>query len=506
MPTPFVVSVKSSGGDFTSLQTAQNTLKCRLDVTTTKVFSISAYTTPTLANGDAVTGLTSNATGLCVWVNVERTQILIRSISGTFQAETIKKTSDAGVTVTTSDTGDSAIASFALYAMHDTTYVSFIRNVSTAWVTSSTNYIKVYTVPSARHSGKWDEAKYYIDGGADTGHNTISFQSLDIWIDGLQVQNLTLSGWGGIICSSLNNARVYISNNILRSPARNTSGVGIEIYSSSPGIVYVWNNVIYDMIEGIDNYPSNNGTQYWFNNTVYNADQGYYSESGTAGALHAWNNIAQACGDGFYLYGAGSDWGDSDYNLSDIADDAPGANSVNNASVAFVDSASKDFRLSPSDTSGARGGGAYDPGSGLFSDDITSSSRGGPKWDIGAFQCFGAPVAWGEEASDEPARTWQDWEVSLGVNPTIIGDQDWGQMGLNIGTPTYSAMIDTGDTNNKTFTVDKNKYGSGTGTVTIYIRGSASTFGKFDGSPSWTEYTAPTSQTWRYAQLKVEAQ
>src|SRR6185369_8744594 len=94
--TEFVVTLKSSSGDFTSLHSAQSTLANDITVSTIKVFSISATTTPPIAAGDSVTGLTSGATGTLVWLNAAHTQVLIKSISGTFQnAENVKKTSDA---------------------------------------------------------------------------------------------------------------------------------------------------------------------------------------------------------------------------------------------------------------------------------------------------------------------------------------------------------------------------------------------------------------------------
>ena len=36
------------------------------------------------------------------------------------------------------------------------------------------------------------------------------------------------------------------------------------------------------------------------------------------------------------------------------------------------------------------------------------------------------------------------------------------------------------------------------------ITAGATPFGQFDGTPSWSAYTVPTTQTWRYVQVKME--
>jgi hypothetical protein len=64
------------------------------------------------------------------------------------------------------------------------------------------------------------------------------------------------------------------------------------------------------------------------------------------------NNIVQNCTEGF----SSPNNALSDYNISDLALDAPGANSKNSATVIFVNAASENFHLSSSDTT-ARGAG-----------------------------------------------------------------------------------------------------------------------------------------------------
>lgn len=147
MATQFTASVKKGGTvgtdcDYTTLSAAEAGLQNDLTATTTSlVFSISAATTPTIAAGDAVTGVTSLATGTCVLVNYTKTQVWINVLTGTFQnSEVVKKTTDAAVTVTLSDAGASVICGIRCRAgTADTTAVT-----TNGWTTSSTNYIRIY--------------------------------------------------------------------------------------------------------------------------------------------------------------------------------------------------------------------------------------------------------------------------------------------------------------------------------------------------------------------------
>ena len=116
-------------------------------------------------------------------------------------------------------------------------------------------------------------------------------------------------------------------------------------------------------------------------------------------------------------------------------------------------------------------------------------------------------ICWGyaTPAAGQEAVTWKRWKLDASTYITVIGDADWGKAEIASGTPAYSPVTDTGDSNSKVFTVTPNVYGTGSGTATISIRGSTTSFDAFDGSPSWATYTTPTTQTWRYVQVKLEA-
>ena len=93
--------------------------------------------------------------------------------------------------------------------------------------------------------------------------------------------------------------------------------------------------------------------------------------------------------------------------------------------------------------------------------------------------------------------------MSNGVPATVSGNADYGDVELTGTTPIYSNVADMGDANSKTITVTPNKYGAAGGAYTLEIRGSATTFAKWDGSPAFSTYSAPVSQAWRYVQLKL---
>ena len=181
MATEFTTTVKSSGGDYTSLSAAESGLQNDLTLSTIKVFSISAYSTPTITAGDTVLGQASSATGVCVLVNATRTQILIKTIAvASFQSgEVVQKTADANVNVTLSSTGDSPIVGIACYSMSDTTAVTIDGST-----TNATNYMNIYTPTSERHDGKWNTGKYNLTVSTA---RALGLSDGYIRVDGLQI-------------------------------------------------------------------------------------------------------------------------------------------------------------------------------------------------------------------------------------------------------------------------------------------------------------------------------
>lgn len=113
--------------------------------------------------------------------------------------------------------------------------------------------------------------------------------------------------------------------------------------------------------------------------------------------------------------------------------------------------------------------------------------------------------AFGEQnpTQGEQPISWQTWSNGSGSVPTIQGDQNWGRMQLNTTNDQgRSAVYDLGSQMSYLFTLTKNRYGGGTGTATMQIRGSTGIFGQDDLTPVWSDYLAPVTQTWRYVQVR----
>lgn len=114
-----------------------------------------------------------------------------------------------------------------------------------------------------------------------------------------------------------------------------------------------------------------------------------------------------------------------------------------------------------------------------------------------------AEPAYGYATPDAPevATSWTTWH--LGSGAVVTGDADYGTLSIPYGIVCASPVIDMGDADSKTITVTCPKYGSNSGSVTKEYRGSATTFAWDAGSPSWSAYSAPVAQSWRYFQVRL---
>ncbi len=152
MATDFTVTIKSSGGSYTTLSSAETAGESDIStsVTTSQVFAISEASEAVIPDGTAIKGQTSGATGTLI--HATTTQVYIISVSGTFQAENIIKTDDSGSTITLDDTGD-VIDNFIFECHAQDLDDNFAL---TGWTTGSTigTHGVTITVPvGQRHDG-----------------------------------------------------------------------------------------------------------------------------------------------------------------------------------------------------------------------------------------------------------------------------------------------------------------------------------------------------------------
>ena len=231
MATAFTTTVKPSGGDYTTLNGAIAANACNL-TSATKVFAHGSIT-GTISDGAAVTGLTSGATGTCT--HATATQMMIKTITGTFQSgEVVYETLSVNFT-TINDAGDAPYLSVEIdgdwSGGADTTTVSI-----TGYTTSATSYINIYTTAQARHKGVWSTSYYINTVSANPG---FAISEDYVTITGLQIQNSRGTGALAGIGLKLNNIEgIVIDSCIVRSHrdainiANTSSTVGWQLRNS----------------------------------------------------------------------------------------------------------------------------------------------------------------------------------------------------------------------------------------------------------------------------------
>lgn len=262
------------------------------------------------------------------------------------------------------------------------------------WTTGENNFIKIYTPVglnevgvSQRHDGVWNDYSYNI---STVNNSPLVISDNHVYLDGLQVK-LSSSG-GGLIAiymtTQTGNANILISNSIIAGEISGTSQpVGIDFHDGTY-TARVYNNIIYDFRNdsqafgrGI-NFSGTPNSIYLYNNTVYNCYSGIVKWPSGGVAI---NNIVQIANDGFF---SSNPWDTgTDYNISDLAADAPGANSKNSTNVLFLDEAGNNFCLDSDDVAAKGSGLNLSTDANLsFFDDIRRQAR--PKfpdaWSIGA--------------------------------------------------------------------------------------------------------------------------
>lgn len=115
-------------------------------------------------------------------------------------------------------------------------------------------------------------------------------------------------------------------------------------------------------------------------------------------------------------------------------------------------------------------------------------------------------IAWGEQNPlTEKPISWQVWRKVDDSLPVLVGDVDWGKVALQSGEQILSDIQYMGTPGQiRTFTLLSNKYGFGSGSSVVSIRGSDTPFGIHDLTPAWEAYTVPILRVWSYVQVRIE--
>jgi len=233
----------------------------------------------------------------------------------------------------------------------------------------ATTTITLTAVGIARTDGVYDNTKYRLEGPVAT--YMLSAFDDDAWFDGFQVY-----ATDGDECIRFADYTLDVSNMLLIG----SNGSTIVAESNSASNHYMWNCVIYSDDGDSDTVVEfDDGTWYFYNNTCWGGTSYGLDISGLA-TVDAINNV---------VFGNGDDFNGTFNSLTNNAsDDGDGTNpetldSSSDYGNEFTDLPGRDFTL----VSGSAflGEGTDDPGSGLYSDDITGFARTST-WDIGAFE------------------------------------------------------------------------------------------------------------------------
>jgi len=336
-------------------------------VNATRVFSHGGIT-GTISDGDSLTGATSSATGTCV--HASATQILIKSISGTFQSgEQVYQTLDTNY-VTTSYAGDTVVLVAECYndwpsGLDDR--VSFFGD-SNGFISDAQHNTIVRTPTSERHDGT-EHSGFYLKPTNDSFiffvTNASHYKIIGIEIDGsARTASTTAVLVGGTAGEDIEVADCLVYD-------VGTADVnGHAMWFALGSNIKCYNNIIYN-ISALGIYESTStGLVYAYNNTLYNCntrDNAAYGAILASDNLLLKNNVAIGSLNDF----KGTFHADSDYNLSSD-DTAPGANSLKSSNLDPDASGSTEFAnisAGSEDLHLKAGANAIDAGTDLSSDD-----------------------------------------------------------------------------------------------------------------------------------------
>jgi len=287
------------------------------------------------------------------------------------------------------------------------------------WVTSATQYIKIWTDPSEsyRHNGTYQAGnKYRIEYS-----NTMSvFQIVQVLQSNVKIIGLQFSGTAGAAITYLHLLRLEVESNfyvdscvfkwVTGSSCDYPCGLVIDVGQTGTG--YATNCIFYDFqgaVNGVGIYKDDSPSNYLFyayNCTAISCNHGF--QSAVANELVTKNCGAVSCTiDGFT-------------NCAQTT--------CSTTTPTFVNAGADDFHLASNDTTWiGNGTNLYNDADYPFQTDIDGNDRGGAaaSWDIGADE-YVSPTAieqknfrFRNDDDSEPAATWkanQDMNITLAAD------------------------------------------------------------------------------------------
>lgn len=383
MSTELIHKLKSSGGDYTSMSTWEDDIPTNSDVSgaltasNLLVFSHGGVT-GTLTTGDAVTQVSSGATGE-IHMAVTGSQILIEVLSGTFNSTNeIHETGQQGTNyVMPSDAGDGVQLTLACYDDWPSGYTGGVDIIDLT--TDATHFIKITVPESERHDGT-NGSGFFI---SSTMGNTLTSASDYTVYAYLDVTNKSTTS-GTNSCLKIAGAASNSTIDSCIAVCNMSAGTKVAILTFNN--VKILNNLVvsgtYDFLVGA--YGTHKDV-YIANNTISGCTYGIYSDIAQTDGGTLINNVLYGNGTDFIEAGASSWKSESGDNATSKSSISSALGTITNLTSAdFNDAANDDFHIpSTSDL--------YEAGSDLssvFTTDIDGDTR--TLWSIGIDDGVGA--------------------------------------------------------------------------------------------------------------------
>lgn len=265
-----------------------------------------------------------------------------------------------------------AITTIECYGMTDTTGV-----VIAGGTANSSFYFKVVGAGDGRHDGKWTPSAYIL---SPTSSASLNQQTNWTRVEGIQVENRgTLANLMGVLDTSGTGFSRY-DDIIVR---RTGTGTGLAGFNMSGPAAVINNCISINWVSASQGYgfSATDGCKLYNCGSIDNR-YGFFAGTTNVRTSNCWAQDNLTAG---WFTASGGFVGD--YNLTDdaVAGHMPGANSVANESLTFINKAGLDYHLAAGDGAAIGGGTDLSADSTASLDDIDGDPRGSV-WDIGPDQ------------------------------------------------------------------------------------------------------------------------
>jgi len=244
--------------------------------------------------------------------------------------------------------------------------------------TDTDNYVEIFTpVTTAmvgttqRHDGNWSAGAYNIS----VGNHAVAGIFLDDNIHFIGIQFIATDSWGVSLLDINTQTGIEMSYCILDGNGNRTRG----IFGDGAASFKMWNSSVYDFADAgiMDDWGS--GAWLVYNSNIAGNTNEGFDYNGTGGTFHIYNCTSFDNGTDFDgTFDAITTCADDDGDGSVVLDNS------NDYENEFTDYSNWDFSIVDAG-SGLDEAGTDDPGTGLYSDDITGTARSST-WDIGAHE------------------------------------------------------------------------------------------------------------------------